>query len=225
MRGFLLLFTVGVLAVTGQAAPLIISGTGALTPSVAYNPGYPQWNIKPSLTYAESFADIPQSLNTAGTSGYIQLTLSAPENYEFTIAANTVLSVDVSYVFGTGEDIGFSYSGPMQVSCTGLRGNAPDWVDNSASWSMGFSFSMGASVLEEFSFTSLILTVNISGTGLDSVVTDNGDHSFSVQQANYTGSAPPNETQLIQVTAVPEPASLWLVAAGVCGLAAFYRRK
>ena len=202
------------LAITSHAAPLLISGTGGLQPGVDYQEPDPLFGGPASLTFTEKFADVPATLNTSGVSDYIQLTLAAPAGYMFIIAADTTVSISVLY-YNNSSNIGLAKAGASTITYDGFGGSAPIWIDNTAIWTGGFSFTLGTIAAEEFSFTSMTITMPISGVGQDVTLRDNGDHQLNAQQGNYTGNPPPNETILLSVNAVPEPGSFWLAVAGL----------
>lgn len=140
-------------------------------------------------------------------------------------------TVEISLIYNGNEDIGIGIEAPT-ITYTGLQGIAPSFENYSGvSWNgdalqSDITFHFYAFNVSNFSFTSIIFTQAITGTG-NPTTQGLATYNFSVFNEIYSGAAPPDNPSLFTITPVPEPSTvalLWL-AGGVALLRDLRKKK
>ncbi len=190
---------------------------------------------RPASLHVTTDAIYPASLDYTGlSSGTFTLNFLAPTGYKFVITADDENPVrfdfQVAYTTNEGDKAsgGLKAIGPGSFSLLGLEGTAPTlssyhYMDNYPYAYLALGAS--ADVHESFSFTGFQYTFDYTGTGLAMSNPYFEGGNLRVYDNNYTGSAPPDHSTMMTLSAVPEPSTYAAFAgAAVLGLAIWRRR-
>lgn len=203
--------------------------------SLSYNAGDPDEGDTPSLRVStDSIA--PASLDYTGhTSGTFTAQFLAPTGFKFVIdPVDGPLTFDFQVAYttylGGGASGGLHATGPTSFSLLGFEGTAPTissvyptMTDYPHAY---LAVNLGGEITESFSFTGFQYSFHYTGIGADLSVPHFEGGNFSVSDNNYTGSAPPNHSAIMTLSAIPEPSTYAvLTGAAVLGVAVWRRRS
>lgn len=214
---------------SASAATVLYEATLGTTVSASY---YPPFEMFPGLppsgaTNSNEVQVTGGNLLLSPSTDQIAVHFSLPEGYRmeaFSTASQSIFQLGAFFSTNGIKPLDFT-SNTVSISYDNLVGTAPTFFFDSVSQGSILILRVSSySVINNFSFTGITLTFGVQNVPSDLTLSSAGT-AFIFQDQNYYGAPPPNASELLRITNIPEPSGAMLLGVGAMAALAFTARR